>query len=651
MSYRGAKLLLDSGRITISSDSISFPHEFRYGINTDFLKVFVLSYAKLLCDSPLRDDIGDKPIRVYYSFIKYLTTIPLTGKDGIISLYSGYADKILSNEYVTGGDSTIGIFHDFMLDTPIAREYITWYRTRRPKLLRYILSFLRFGKKLAYIDPSLNSTAFRGWEEVEERLHNLKFNDIDISSLRVIIKELIGPLRIDHLLPKFGPGFVSERSIRDIYDKLDNLYMDTKLDYAFNRQRHFWSGKEGFGSHQTEKHSRRSGRVSRLKFVPKDISKSRSICMEPNSYMYYQQAVLRWVRSSIDHSPISRFVHLDDQTYNQKAAIHGSQYLSCDTIDLSSASDSVHIDLVRNVFPRDWLFYMLSTRTNQVELPDGSIRIVKKFAPMGSALCFPTQCIIFTAVCIYAYIACTNGKTTGSSTVEVYDVAKLLNSIYTHLSDSTPFRERFEPPVVYGDDLIVDSRVTDEVISVLQRLGFSVNVSKSFTGSQSFRESCGVFAFEGEDVTPCMFRLPFFKKGRWDASVYASIIDACNTAKRFGYYHLAMFYRQLLEEYGFKNPIPYTTDPDSFGITVSQKRTVNSKYLKYNSDYQIMFERVQGIGQRKINKTKPENLDSYGLDQWYRSSFGDKSTSPIRGSSSIRPKETRLVPLWARYEL
>ena len=174
---------------------------------------------------------------------------------------------------------------------------------------------------------------------------------------------------------------------------------------------------------------------------------------------------------------ISRFVNLRDQSMSQDAAVHGSLYFSTDTIDLSSASDSVSVELVRRIFPSDYLFYMMATRSSRVELYDGSsITSVSKFAPMGSAVCFPTQCIIFTAVCLYAAIAVSSQEDTGVRVYSKGEIRKFIRtSLWKRRSSDSPFTRKLEPPVVYGDDIAVDSRTTGTVISTLFRLGFTVN--------------------------------------------------------------------------------------------------------------------------------------------------------------------------------
>jgi hypothetical protein len=646
--YRGVSLLLDRGRIRISTDSFSFPERFHYGKNTDFLKVFVLSYVKLLSDSPLSFSHGDKPLRVYLSFFRRLISKPLLET---IREFSGFADMILLSENSTGSDSSTRVFHEFMLDTPVFKEYHMWTRTGRPELLRYVLTFLLFGKKIEYQSDDFHSIALRDWYAVEKELSELTFSGLDMQNLRMIVSEITRPIYIDSLLPSFGPGNVSESGVFHIPDKLRSLSWNRKLAYAFNRSGGFLSLQKALHHELVETLDGDSRSYSRLKMVPKDITKSRSICMEPNAHMYFQQEVLRAMVSMMEESPIRRFVDLRSQDKSQDAAVHGSIYLSTDTIDLSSASDRVHVDLVRSIFDRRTLFYLLATRTSLVETPDrNELVAVKKFAPMGSAVCFPVQCIVFTAICLYAAWAVSRSEATGLHLIPRESFRVFLRSgFHRRRSENTPFTRRYEPPVVYGDDISVDSRTTHEVISTLTRLGFKVNESKSFTSSQSFRESCGVYVYDGDLVTPVRFRLPWFTNGKWGASVFASLIGNINWSRDNGYNHLSSFYLAVLRSYGYKYPLPFTTERTAFGIYTRNKHPIVDAHLRWNADWQIHEERVSGIVPRKV-KVKPSGKeDLYLLDLWWRSRVRELPTTPTSGVGlRIRPQETRVGPRWAR---
>lgn len=640
---------LGQGSFRLSSDDLKFSPQLKYGENESFLKTFVLSYVKLLSDSPL-ESFGVKPIQVYHRHIHRLTTEDLRL---IIKDYSNLCNMLMSSEHVTGGDTTRRVFILAFKNTPVFREYHEWYRTGRPDLLQFLLTFLLFGKKLAYIDDDLNATAFRGWLQVEDRLRALTFGDNDLASLKNIVRALLPVFRVTDLRPRFGPGNVSETWIKDVTQKLDQLHSHPKLEYAFNRERPGATREEGFGvMNRTVQLSGKSGDVSKLKFVPKDISKARTICMEPNAFMYFQQEVLRALGSSMRRGRISQFVNMRDQSRNQRAAIHGSKYLSLDTLDLSSASDSVHIDLVRGVFQPGWLLYLLATRTSKVLLPDKKVVDVYKFAPMGSAVCFPIQCILFTAICLYGYEAHRRGVPTGEFVMTEREAIELIERhLHKDFGDETPFTRRYEPPVIFGDDIVCDSRVTGDVISTLNRLGFQVNVDKSFTGSQAFRESCGVFAYQGEEVTPLRFQLPWHEAGGMDAKVFASYVGAINRFRSHRYHGVASYLQSVLEQGKGAIPIPYSEDPNAFAIHVAKRRHYDKMHLRYRDRYQRWEERCIGLRARKFPNPS-WNSEAYRYNQWWRSRTDSADLAPIGGKAlEVRPQETGLGAVWTRVEM
>lgn len=672
-------MLLKGGSIRITTDQILFPPGLDYAMNNDLIKVFILAYVKFLCDSPLNTPDHDKPLKVYIGFFKKLVD---TNVIDLVRNYSQLSHRILSNEYVTDSFSTTGEFIPEMKETPIFREYHQWYKTGRPDLLKYITSFLLFGKKLEYEDEALNATSLRGWQEVEDKLHMLTFAERDLANIRHIISALLAPLNDEILLPKHGSGKVAERGVLDIVDKVSTLRIGQRLAYAFYRET-FGLIDRRTGVHRARRS--RGGKQeiwARAKFVRKDMFKSRSICMEITPIMYFQQEVHRWMRDSMDRGLMSLFCDLEDQTKSQAAAVHGSKYLSTDTIDLSSASDSVHVDLVRGVFPTKFRFYLMATRSSVVDVPGIGKIAVEKFAPMGSACCFPVQCIIFTAICILSYMAVRLGVATSDIDVSDINVADFIASnMHKTRTDNTPFTWRFEPPVVYGDDIAVDSRSTDEVISTLQRLGFTVNVNKSFMGSQSVRESCGVFAFGGHDITPVLYRLPFFKSGGVDASIVASFIGNINYVRDNGYHSLSSFMLSVLKGFRLKYRLPFQNDGLAFGIFTKNKHLVRGTTfikgvqvpnLRWNADWQTFEELVLGIGPRStkivevrkrlsncsysidVNTYIDDDLGfamySYLYDQWWRSRIRGYTSPDFSRGLRVRAQETRIVPHWARYE-
>lgn len=261
-----------------------------------------------------------------------------------------------------------------------------------------------------------------------------------------------------------GPGSSAEIGKVNPYHKQSTLTSDILLDYSF-------PGILPLNANPLV-------RMSELLFVPKTFLKWRSISMEPASLMYCQQAVKEslywWFRT---HPYLREHIHLENAEYNRIAAQKGSIDHDFATIDLSSASDLVSWDLVKGIFRgTKYLKYLYSTRSTATKLPNGDVMHLKKFAPMGSALCFPVETILYGA-CV--------------------DLAFSRQGIPRS-------KRKF---LVYGDDIICPNGIYEALCEILVGLGFRVNFTKTFSSQyNSFRESCGGEYYRGVDVTP--LRLP-----------------------------------------------------------------------------------------------------------------------------------------------
>jgi hypothetical protein len=213
-----------------------------------------------------------------------------------------------------------------------------------------------------------------------------------------------------------------------------------------------------------------------LQTVPKTALKRRVIALETVEMQYYQQALKDVLYAHIDrYLPI---IPLFNQEQNRQLALAGSISGTIATIDLSAASDSVRWDLVKRSFARiPWLrAWLYATRSRWVQYA-GRIRRLNIFATMGSAICFPIESLVFASVCEYVY----------------------------RKSGHKPNRHGFcSGYSVYGDDIACLTRLAPEICRVLIELGFEPNMDKTCMNNAPFcyRESCGVEAIGGVDVSP-----------------------------------------------------------------------------------------------------------------------------------------------------
>lgn len=164
------------------------------------------------------------------------------------------------------------------------------------------------------------------------------------------------------------------------------------------------------------------------------------------------------------------YINFRDQSVN---ALLSRQWTDVATLDLSDASDTVSRRIVKQILPKDWYDLLSSLRSHFCQTPDGLQHPCRAFAPMGSALCFPVESVIFAAV-------------TGAVLTTI-DHGRFLKQ-QKHL-----FR-------VYGDDIIVPKDAGRAVMSVLRATGFTPNESKCCVRGY-FRESCGAEWWKGVDVT------------------------------------------------------------------------------------------------------------------------------------------------------
>lgn len=259
-----------------------------------------------------------------------------------------------------------------------------------------------------------------------------------------------------------------------------------------------------------------SGESARLVTVPKTFTSLRTITVEPCVRQFLQQGLNSLLRDSIKECGIlSNSLALTDQTRNQVLALEGSRTGKWATLDLKSASDLLSISLVKLVFDshRDFLDALISCRSNEVE--DGNCRIwLRKYAGMGNATTFPVQSVTFAIIALAAICDKLGYKPTYRRLVALSSKVR-----------------------VFGDDIIVDKDFVHHVIAWLEVFGLRVNTAKSFFKG-NFRESCGVDAYMGVDVTP------IYLKARPDgssteASSIADLVSTANQAWFAGLYKTA----------------------------------------------------------------------------------------------------------------
>lgn len=266
-------------------------------------------------------------------------------------------------------------------------------------------------------------------------------------------------------------------------------------------------------------------RPVKVVFVPKTMKTPRVIAIEPSCMQYIQQGLMRFLVPLVEGG--SRLtagrVNFTDQKVNQRLALRSSSDGRLATLDMKEASDRVSYAHAKALFaahPELWACIDAS-RSRVALLPNGKIVALRKFASMGSALCFPVEALAF-----YCAI-----------------VASRLRSRFapvTHASIHRMSRDVY----VYGDDLIVPTDEAESIGQDLASFGFKVNTHKSFwTGK--FRESCGVDAYDGVNVTPTYCR--FAPPDRTESEALVSWVAMANGFYTNGLWRTARAVREHVE--------------------------------------------------------------------------------------------------------
>jgi hypothetical protein len=309
-------------------------------------------------------------------------------------------------------------------------------------------------------------------------------------SMRRKIERLLGPFSWDEAERHFGFGPGSTTSLRrtcgDAYFKLGASRPHVTRESmvlafcAVLRRPRWFASLAGLPSDISDTQFRQAAEFytpydlfeivpgNHVTTVPKNAKTDRVIAKEPDLNMFLQKGLGGVIRRRLKRVGVD----LDDQTLNQRLAESGSRDGTLATIDLSSASDTVALQLVREVMPPDWFAAIELCRSPKGILPSGDVITYQKVSSMGNGFTFELESLIFWA---------------------------LISTVLDYSSESD------RRIAVYGDDLIIPVSIYEPVVNLLSYCGFSVNEKKSFATGQ-FRESCGKHYFSGFDVTPFYIR-------------------------------------------------------------------------------------------------------------------------------------------------
>lgn len=439
--------------------------------------------------------------------------------------------------------------------------------------------------------------------------------------------------------PKHGPGAVSDlRKGADKYsfpgwpDKLEGLFSQADFAYA-NYRVGLESG--GLGTNGLDNDSLRwdiGGRnesPSILHAVPKTLKAPRLIAAEPTSHQWCQQSVKDFLDSRVKHTVLRNCIDFRRQDLSQCAALQASHTGKYATVDLSDASDRLSCWLVERLFRSNVglleAFHACRTRWIK-QLLDKKVPshiVLRKFSTMGSALTFPVQSIVFTMIAIGVRIHM-QGK---------------------HVDDGSIARASKEVRV-FGDDIICRAGDVEVLSQMLSYLGLKVNVDKTFwTGK--FRESCGMDAYDGVDVTPA-YVVEVGLETR--SNVVEARVATSNNFHLKGYWRTAAWLVSTLTQQIVKN-LP-VMPPHIGGLSLSSfcGRAVDHLKERWNHHLHVMEYKYLSPRSRvkRTVRNNPSSLLQYFTERPSEDCFGVLPNHPLGVSG--RP-QVQLHLRWGALEL
>jgi hypothetical protein len=351
-----------------------------------------------------------------------------------------------------------------------------------PYKMRYLRQLLLFCyKALVTHDTQTTEKAFQGFLDTNSSVGRFGADLARVSPslldrTRKHVQSVLFGFRPLGICPGHGPGAVttSKDEWQHRFDTIESVYPYSDWFSLYQNRDHLarWDDLT-FGSHIEAK----------LIAVPKDSRGPRLICVHPAEAIWIQQGlrlelerVISRPRTSYGPWPHGH-IHFDDQSVNGKIALLSSKSLRYATLDMKEASDRISEPLVQILFGRFYKYFG-SCRAQKFRIPQlGLLRDltgdIYSYAPMGNATTFPVQSLVFWAICV-----------------------------------SSLQRQGFHQPgavFVFGDDIIIPSKCAEAVIDDLESFGLLVNRSKTYWRG-AFRESCGIDAFKGVDVSPVRWK-------------------------------------------------------------------------------------------------------------------------------------------------
>lgn len=484
------------------------------------------------------------------------------------------------------------------------------------KHLRQVL-FFAYKLEVPYSEETEKSV-LDSFVATDAELKELSFDAIDneVELASRITAGIFDGFDPKDILPRHGPGAVATGEKLEQKWEFSRLYNQIHQFFPYYDYYIVGRGNELIDRRDWYRRlDRRETGQAKVILVPKDSRGPRLISAEPLEYQWIQQGLGRKIVRHFEEDCLltKGQINFTHQDINQQLATSSSTTREFATLDLKDASDRVSLSLVRRIFggtPKI-LRALEAARTTETILPDGRIVHLEKYAPMGSALCFPVEAYCFWVLMVSAMVSTTR----------------------------MPLRTVCKRIFVYGDDIVVPTDWAPRCIQVLEDAGLRVNTSKSCIHGY-FRESCGVDAFKGTNVTP--IRLKKLWSGRpGDGTAFVSYTSLANALLEKGYKGTSDLMVALVE--GTYGELPYGTRTSGFPCKIIRDRSVAERFnlkrirTRWNRHYQRLEFMVKFASPRRIDST---------LDGWPRLLRDMTLGSGENPSQVVVPRSTLIKRGW-----
>lgn len=387
-----------------------------------------------------------------------------------------------------------------------------------------------------------------------------------LKEMRRVVKLMLGEVpKVENLVDwrvssKASVGVTREKGY--LHEKLDNL-SGTAEQHKLLRQMLggcLWKTRRCLSDHVT------------ASAVPKKWNKARIISADTVASGILSNAVGNYISSRLVQSV---GINIKTQQHMHRRLMkYASSTGMLATLDLSAASDSFSLPLMRRVLPSGWYRLLKKIRIRKVGVCNKVISL-QSFMTMGVGFTFPLQTLLFYAV--------------------IQSVKNLLRSTMPHAFPGIIS--------VYGDDCVFPTSLYPYVVQCLNDLGFRVNNEKSFF-SGFFRESCGEDCYKGVSVRPT------FLKWKFQDTACNLYVFLNGILRRFNRLEIPETYKYITE-------LLYSTDgevllvppsyPDYAGLHCSSPDFMGDEHESVNYSLITRFS----IGDEKNDK------DKFGCNEGY----------------------------------